>query len=242
MQNIRIRTTLSASVFAALFASVFLLDPAYAQSDSGSLPPGVVARQGGVDVTLEDIDAYAHKIPDKDRAGYFDSPQRIENTIMGLLTQRQLAGMARAAKLDQDPDVQRQLALAEEDALARVYLMGYRKDIKLPNFDALAKEYYLAHQDEFGPKESRKPFEEVREPLIKKLRERYIDAQTDQFTGELRSKSLDANPDLVASLRTRYLPPGAVLPSEAATAANEEAAKKKAAEQKAVKAKASSKP
>lgn len=214
MKRTRIRT----ACLVAAMSAIFFAAAAAAQQAASELPPGVVARQGGVEVTMQDIDAYAHKIPDKDRVGYFDSPKRIESTIMGLLLQRQLANEARAAKLDQDADVQRQMAISAEDTLARVYLEHYRKDMKLPNFDALAKEYYLAHQDEFGTKDARKPFEEVRDAVVRKLRDRYIDAQVDQFTGDLRNKTLDANPDLVASLRTRYLPPGAVLPSEAAEA------------------------
>ena len=37
-----------------------------------------------------------------------------------------------------------------------------------------------------------------------------------QFTNEFRGKPLQANPDLVASLRTRYAPAGYVSPAEAA--------------------------
>jgi len=212
---------------AAISAMLFFATAVSAQETTSDLPPGVVARQGGVEVTMQDVDAFAHKIPGKDRAGYFDSPQRIETTVLGLLLQRQLAGDARAAKLDQDPDVQRQISLSEEDVLARVYLEHYRQSLKLPNFETLAKEYYQAHQDEFGKPPERKSFEEVHDALIAKLRNSYISAQVDQFTGDLRGGPLDANPDLVASLRTRYLPPGAVLPSEAA--ASEDAAKKKTA-------------
>src|SRR5664279_2248325 len=56
---------------------------ASAQQNKG-LPPGVVASQGGVQVSLQDVDAFAQKIPEKDRAGFFDSPIRIQSMIMGL--------------------------------------------------------------------------------------------------------------------------------------------------------------
>ena len=65
-----------------------LLLGASAMAQNATLAPGVVAEQNGAQVTLQDIDAYAAKIPEKDRAGFFDSPKRIESTIMGLLLKK----------------------------------------------------------------------------------------------------------------------------------------------------------
>ena len=300
--------------------------------DSHDLPPGIVARQGRVDVTLRDIDAFAQKIPEKDRAGFFDSPKRIEGLIMNLLLQKQLAAEARTAKLDSDPGVRMQIQQATDDTLARVDVEHYRKSLKLPDFNALAQEHYLSHKSDFlvpgavdvehvlvstkdrseaeakarigeveataqahpdqfktlvgkysddpGKQENhgliedaasgkmgvpfakaagdlkkpgdvspivkteygfhvlklidRKPgkqraFEEVRQELIEKLRGEWIEKQVTEHTGQMRGKALDASPDLVASLRTRYLPPDAVLPQQAAKAAATDAAAKKAA-------------
>ena len=146
------RSELSVGVFArAIFVALMVLpaSAAFAQGSGASLPPGIVARQGGVEVSLQDIDAYAQKIPEKDRAGFFDSPKRIEGVIMNLLLQRQLAAEARAAKLDQDPAVQLQIQQATDDTLARVDTDRFRKGLKQPDFDALAHEYYLSHKDEF---------------------------------------------------------------------------------------------
>ncbi len=300
---------------------------ACAQDAAGSLPPGIVATQGGVQVTLQDIDAFAQKIPEKDRGGFFDSPKRIESTIMTLLLQKQLAAEARKAKLDADPDVQAQINQATDDTLARVNLEHYRKGLKLPDFDELAHEYYLSHPDKFvvpgevdvkhvlvstkdrsadeaqarigeveaaaqahpdqfdalvekysddpskvdnhglienatsgkmvGPFAkaaealktpgeispivkssfgyhvlkliSRKPdthrsFDDARPALVAKLRNDWIDQQVTEYTGQMRGNKLDANPDLVASLRTRYLKPGESTPTQAQKAADEKAA------------------
>lgn len=221
----RTRTRISGLAVALSAMMFFAVANAQQASD---LPPGVIARQGGVDVTLQDVDAYAQRIPEKDRAGFFNNAQRIENMILNLLLQRQLSNEARAAKLDKNPDVKRQINLAEDDTLARAYLEHYRQGLKLPNFDTLAKEYYAAHPDEFGPPGARKTFEEAREALLKKLRDSYVAAQVDQFKGDFSGKKLEANPDLVASLRTRFLPAGAALPSDAD---HEDAPKKKTTEQ-----------
>ncbi len=324
----RLRAQVLAAVFLASTASAAL-----AQGNTNDLPPGVVASQGGVQVSLQDIDAYAAKIPEKDRGGFFDSPKRIENVIMGLLLKKQLAAEARAAKLDAEPDVQAQIRQATDDTLARVDLEHFRKNLKLPDFGELAHEYYLSHPDEYivrgeidvkhvlvstkdrskaeaqsrideveatakahpdqfdallekysdDPSKkdnhglienatsgkmverfakaaealkkpgdispvvessfgyhvlkliSRKPdtkrsFEDVRPALVEKLRNDWIDQQVAEHTGAMRGNKLDASPDLVASLRTRFLPPGAVTPEQAQRAADEAAAKKKAAE------------
>jgi len=309
-----------------VFASVAL--SANAQQ---KLPDDVVAQQGGATVTMQDIDAYAQRIPENDRAGFFDSPKRIESMIMSLLLQKQLAAEARAAKLDQDPDIQAQMRLASDDTLARAANERYRKSLKAPDFEQLAQEYYLGHKAEFalhgavdvkhvlvGNKDrddkaakarieeveaaarahpdqfdalvekysedpskkdnqglitdaasgktvvafsdaakalkkpgeispvvktefgyhvlkliERKPdgqrsFAEVHDGLVQKLRDDFIERETKDHTNQLRGKPLDANPDLVASIRTRFLPAGAKLPSELATEANEEARRKKA--------------
>jgi len=314
-------------------AAGMLATSSVALAQQSKLPDGVIAQQGGAQVTMQDIDAYAQRIPEADRAGFFDSPKRIESVIMSLLLQKQLAAEARAAKLDDDASVKQQIKLAIDDTLARAATENHRKSLKLPDFEALAQEYYLAHKSEFvvrgaidvehvlvsakergdaeakkrigeveakarahpeqfaalieeysddqskkdnhglitdaaaagktvGPfaeaaKALKKPgdvspivkteygyhvlklverkpdtqrtYDDVRQGLLMKLHDDYIERQAKDYTNELRSKPLDANPDLVAGIRTHFLPPGAKLPSELAEEANA-AARKKAAE------------
>ncbi|HST28195.1 MAG TPA: hypothetical protein VLK26_07480, partial [Rudaea sp.] len=59
---------------AMALAGLLLAGAGAAGAQNTTLPPGVVAEQNGAQVTLQDIDAYAAKIPEKDRAGFFDSP------------------------------------------------------------------------------------------------------------------------------------------------------------------------
>jgi peptidyl-prolyl cis-trans isomerase C len=294
----------------------------------------VVASQGGVQVSLQDIDAYAQKIPEADRAGFFDSPKRIKDVIMDLLLSKQLAAEARKAKLESDPSVKKQIEQAADGVLAHVDVEHYKHTLKLPDFTVLAQEYYQTHKDEFivhgaisvkhvlvaskgrsateaqsridevetaarahpdqfdalvekysddpskknnhgliedaGSKRMSAPFaqaatalkkpgeispvtktefgfhllqlvdrqpdkqssfEEVRAGLITKLRADYIEKETANHVGQMRGNPLDANPDLVASLRERFLPPSVVLPEDA-EAANAAAAARKAADDK----------
>ncbi len=308
------RFTKALTVFSLLAA----VTPAFAQSTRGGLAPGVVASQGGVSVTLNDIDAFAQSIPAKDRPGFFDSPKRIQSVIMTLLLKRQLAAAAQADKLETDPLVKQEIELATVDTLSKAQLAHYRKSLKIPDFNELANEYYLGHKSDFvvhgkvdvkhvlvstkkydedkakarigkvevearahpdqfdalikeysdDPSEKdnqglikdatsgrmakpfakaaaalkkpgdispivetrfgyhvlelvsrqpdrQKPFSEVREELISKLKQNWIDNQVSEYTGRMRGKPLDANPDLVASLRTRYLKPGELTPEQA---------------------------
>ncbi|HEX4415888.1 MAG TPA: peptidylprolyl isomerase [Lacipirellulaceae bacterium] len=292
-------------------AGLVALGTAALAADDKPLGANVVASQGGAEVTLQDVDAAADKIPEGDRAGYFDSPKRIEGTVGGLLYQKQLAARARAENLEKDPLVQREIAQATDDVLARVQLDRYRKSLKLPDFEMLAKEYYASHKDEFmkpgdvvvehilvstknrsedeakarigeveaaarahpdqfddlvekysdDPSKSnnhgriahaesgkmakqfaaasnalktpgeispvvktdfgfhvlkliektpdrQRSFDEIHTDLLLTLRRNYLTTQLDQYSGEIRGKPLQANPDLVASLRTRYAAPG----------------------------------
>jgi peptidyl-prolyl cis-trans isomerase C len=289
-------------------------------ADSKSLRPGVVAAQEGAEVTLQDVDAEAAAIPESDRAGFFDSPKRIENTILNILQKKQLAAQARAEHLDRDPTVKAQIELAVAGALAKAEVDHYRQQIKLPDFNQLAKEYYAAHMDEFvkkgnvvvehiligtkdgahsdkdakaladkveaeakshpdrfeslvekysddpskannrgrvenasssqmakafaqaadamrtpgeispvvktefgyhvlklieHPADETLTFDFVRDGIVLRLKKNFIDERMTQFTNEFRGKPLKADPDLVASLRTRYAPKGYVSPTEA---------------------------
>jgi parvulin-like peptidyl-prolyl isomerase len=292
---------------AALLPAVTL---AQAQDGHG-LPPGMIARQGDSNVTLQEIDAVAQKIPEKDRAGFFDSPKRIESLIMNLLLQKQLAAEARAAKLDKDPLVQIQIQQATEETLARADVENYRQRLKLPDFDVLAQEHYQSNKADYvvpGPADvehvlvSTKSRSEVdakarigevettaqaHPDQFKALVEKYSDDPgkqenhgliedassanmaapllkaakglknpgdvspiiktddgfhvlklvarkpgTQRTFAEVRQtlieNALDANPDLVASLRTRYVAKDTVPPSEATAAADAAAARKAA--------------
>ena len=321
------RARMAGAIVATLFTAAATMAD---ETVDTKLPPDVLAAQGGVQVTMQDIDAFAQKIPEKDRAGFFDSPKRLENILNNMLLRKQLAAQARKQNLDKDPIVGRQLEQAADEVLSSAAIENYRASIKLPDFEGLAQEYYLVHKEEFavpgafevkhvlvsnkqrsdeeakariaeveaaarahpdqfdalvekysddpskaenhgliadsGGKTSRafsdaakalknpgdisrvvktsfgyhvlqlvshqpdtqKSFADVRPEIVKKLRDSYISKQMDQYTGEIRGRKIDANPDLVATLRTRYLTPGMKSPSDAM---REDSAKQRTDEQ-----------
>ncbi|HJU40571.1 MAG TPA: peptidylprolyl isomerase [Tahibacter sp.] len=271
----------------------------------------VVASQGGVDVTLADIDAFMQRIPERDRAGFMNSPKRIESTIGSMLVQKQLAAEAKKLGLDKDPAVAKQVELSTVDTLARVRMVNFRADLKEPDFAQQAEEQYLAHKADYAIKgtidvdhvlistekrskedahkiaedvlrqakanpadfgklvekysddeskaqnagripdagsdqyaapfaaaarglkkpgdlseivltsfgyhvlklvnhqpDQSQPFDKVEGKIVDDLRAKWLEGQIRGHTDELRNRKLDADPDVVMSLRTRYQKPG----------------------------------
>lgn len=126
---------------------------------AGSVPAGaaklrpdastVVAKQGTATVTFGDIDAFAQRMAPGDRPVFFSNPKRLDAVITNLLVQKQLATEARSEGLDKEPAVQAEIELASDDVLARARLNALREGMKMPNFDELAKEEYIAHKEKY---------------------------------------------------------------------------------------------
>jgi peptidyl-prolyl cis-trans isomerase C len=114
------------------------------------LPPEtVVARQGSAVLTMGDIDAFAARIEERQRAGFFNSPKRIETLVSNLLAQRQLAAEAEKAGLEKNASIQAQIKIAQEEILSKAYVDELKSTIKLPNLDQLAHEEYLGHKEKY---------------------------------------------------------------------------------------------
>jgi parvulin-like peptidyl-prolyl isomerase len=130
----------------AVVAMVITAHPAWSQVPA---PDAVIATQGGVSLTLADVDAFAQRIPAGQRAGFFNSPTRIEGIITNLLTQKQLATEARKAGIDKDPVVIRMVAISTDETLANVEVQRYRESVKVPDMTALAHEQYIGHKQDY---------------------------------------------------------------------------------------------
>lgn len=113
------------------------------------LPPEtVVARRGGVELTLADLDAQIALAPGSP-AHFTASKERVLNLIEALLLNRQLAAMAREAGKDQDPQVQRQIQLATEKVLGEHALRLAVERAGAPDFELLARESYQANRAKY---------------------------------------------------------------------------------------------
>jgi len=110
----------------------------------------VLIKQGDVELTIGDIDAYVARIPAADRAGFMAKPDRIQTMIRNLLLDRQLAAEARKLGLDKDPLVQHQISLAVDSALGRVRTQALAASLKVPDFTVQAEEEYLANKSKYS--------------------------------------------------------------------------------------------
>lgn len=111
----------------------------------------VVASQGGVKLTLGDVDSYAYTIPDDKRGGVFRSPTRIKTIVSGMLVRLQLAVEAKQLGLASQTDVQAQIERATRRILAsaRMTQLRERLQAEVPDMTALAHERYLANPGTF---------------------------------------------------------------------------------------------
>ncbi len=160
-------------------------------------PSTVVAKQGSASVTLEDIDAFAARMPEGERPGFFNSPTRIQNVIQTMLLQKELADEARAAGLDKDPAVKRQLTMAETEELSKVRMQYFRAGLKIPDFNELAQEEFIAHKDKYITRGKRV----VKHILISTKTRSDADAKA---LAETVDKEAKAHPDQFDALVDKY--------------------------------------
>lgn len=109
----------------------------------------LVVSQGTARVTLADVDAYVKRIPADDRAGFMAKPERIETMLRNMLLDKQLAAEARELGLEKDPVVQRQIALAVDNALSRARGEKLSSSLKVPDFTEQAREDYQANKKNY---------------------------------------------------------------------------------------------
>ncbi len=119
---------------------------AFAQT---ALPPDVLVRQSGQQVTLQDVDTFALTVPVKDRAGFFDSPKRIEQVLQNLLTRKLVVQEARSRGMGVDPVANAGAGQLDDDALYRLRMEQVRDASRMPDLTLLAHEAYLADPSSF---------------------------------------------------------------------------------------------
>jgi peptidyl-prolyl cis-trans isomerase C len=114
-----------------------------AQSNESDL----VISRGGVSITLQDVDTFVARVPKEQREKFIDSPARIQDMLNNMLLTKELAEQARAAHLDQRPEVASQLHAAQDEVLARARMADFMSSMKVPDLTQLVAEQYAAHKD-----------------------------------------------------------------------------------------------
>ena len=125
-----------------------------AAGDAESEDPGYLARRGDGVVTHEVFDARASRIPEYDRQVVLRDRKRLTDLLGNLMLNAQLVADARAAKLDQDPEVIARMQLAAEEELARAWVQQVASRGEPADYQAMAQEYYLANPERFKTKKT----------------------------------------------------------------------------------------
>lgn len=128
---------------------LFLILSSSAHLSAGDQDLRVVAERGGVVVTLRDIDTAIGRIPMAERASVVAGGDRLNQILDTELLNKQSAARGREMKLLDDPQVQRMIARAAEQELAKITLERVVASAPKRDFSVLAKEYYLTNQGEF---------------------------------------------------------------------------------------------
>lgn len=156
-----------------------------------------IVSQGGSSVTLADVAAYMQHMPENRWAGFLDSPKRIDQMVIGILRNKQLAQQATEMKLDQDPEVKAEIAFATMEVLSRRRMAAFEKALVIPSMDTAAKEQYLVHQKDYAVPAS----VEVQHVLV--AEHGRSDAEAKALADKVRSEAA-ANPASFDELVKKY--------------------------------------
>ncbi len=144
--------TLQSTLMATAFAVVVTPSLGLAQALlPAPLPDDVVARRGGVDLTLQDVDAKIRTMPPELRSGYLDQSDRAAKLIDSVLLTKQIALRARELGLEQDPEYKLELEQVSREILSRLLIERTVEQAPIPDVAALAEERYIADPKAITP-------------------------------------------------------------------------------------------
>lgn len=114
----------------------------------------IFARQGDQVLTHGELDAAFAQVPPEHRLPFIRDGEKVDMLIQRLFRYKQMSADARKNGFDAEPMVQERIKLATEEELAKAWLQNIEENVPEADYEQLAKEYYLAHHDEFLSAES----------------------------------------------------------------------------------------
>jgi len=156
----------SMTLFAAMAASMLAWQaaavaqtatPALASAPAATQrsPDEVLAENGETRLTRADYDADIQRLPAEMREAFASDPRRLSTYLTNLLIVKTLAAEGRKAGLENDPVLQRRVALEVDRALADMQLRrleeaaGKDFDAKADEYLVKAKELYLVDKNKY---------------------------------------------------------------------------------------------
>lgn len=155
------------SRFFAILSAVFLFSPVGHSAETGqdveadstdgtfsetialSSESEVFARKGDAVVTQADFDQFLRSVPERDRAGVINSPDRLGDLLDRLMLRRLLATAAMDDGLLEDEAVQADLFERAIRRLGDLQLERVWHAAELENYESQARELYIRYEDRF---------------------------------------------------------------------------------------------
>ncbi len=142
--------------FCADLMPFFAWSQAQTAKDVRKAEKEVILDNGDVQLTLADVDAFAETIPKKDRVGFFDSPKRIEKTLLDLWMVKVLATHARKQGVDKEPRIANIIRNKADLILSQAMVKRASSQIDDKTLEELAYENYLVNKADYMTPEKRK--------------------------------------------------------------------------------------
>lgn len=100
-------------------------------------------------ITDTEIRSYLSSVPEKDRAKFLADPRRLAESLQRLANTEQLALAGLEAGVLDDEQISAELYRAVAQTIARKHVDQVVESRRLDDYTQQAREYYLAHPDEF---------------------------------------------------------------------------------------------
>ena len=131
-------------------------------ADTSSVETTVLMKYQEAIITRADFDAEIQRIPETSRNEVLASRSRVGLILENILLNRVFSLEAKKNGIDKNPALVNELRLAEDRLLTREYLNAQLEKVKLPDFEARAKELYRLNQEKY----TIKPLADVSHILI----------------------------------------------------------------------------
>ena len=115
----------------------------------GTVVDPILMKKDKTVVTLGDFEARLSEMPEDVRGEIRHDKEAIKKILEDLYVNKRLAQEARDNKIDLNPQLQKRIELAVTRLLAQSRLDAVEKEAPRPDFEALAKEKYLANPEMF---------------------------------------------------------------------------------------------
>ncbi len=148
IRRARLSRLVVATVLLTMFSGVRAEAPKPAEPVKVT-PETPLLRSPELTLTVADYQQALLGLLPEQRREIDQDPVKRRELLFELYAERRLAREAQQRRLDQQPEVQAQLAQAPRKILVNALIEQEKAALKLPDFTALAEEYYLTHRQDY---------------------------------------------------------------------------------------------